>query len=44
MHSVGITLAKANLASLLRDIEDNDAESIIERAGKPIAIALGVKD
>ena len=43
MHSVNITVAKAQLSSLLRDIEENDEEIIIERAGKPIAKIIKYK-
>jgi len=36
MLSVNITQAKAQLSALIREIEENDAEIIIEKAGKPL--------
>lgn len=37
MKLVNITSAKAHLSSLLKQVEDQNDEVIIERAGKPIA-------
>ena len=43
MKAVNITFAKANLSSLLRDLEENNEEIILERAGKPIAKVIQYK-
>src|SRR5262245_25174383 len=40
MILVNITSAKAHLSSLLKQLEENNEEIIIERAGKPIAKIL----
>lgn len=40
MKLVNITSAKAHLSSLLKQLEENNEEIIIERAGKPIAKIL----
>ena len=40
MIFVNITSAKAHLSSLLKKLEDNDEEIVIERSGKPIAKLL----
>jgi hypothetical protein len=37
MQLVNITSAKAHLSSLLKQVEDQNEEIIVERAGKPIA-------
>ena len=40
MRSVNITSAKAHLSALLKKVEEENEEIIIERAGKPIAKIL----
>jgi prevent-host-death family protein len=40
MRSVNITSAKAHLSALLKQVEEENEEIIIERAGKPIAKIL----
>lgn len=40
MPLVNITSAKAHLSSLLKQLEENNEEIIIERAGRPIAKIL----
>lgn len=37
MHTVNVTQAKSQLSSLLREIEKQDHQIVIERAGKPVA-------
>ena len=40
MRSVNITSTKAHLSALLKKVEEENEEIIIERAGKPIAKIL----